>query len=318
MTTNLTDRYVAATLRRVPERHRPDIERELRAAIADDVDARLANGGSDKDAEFGVLRDLGDPIRLAAGYSNRSLTLIGPDLYPSYVRSLTVLGLATLPALAAVLVVVSAAQGRGFWASIFGPLGVTLTVAVYLAFVVTVLFAVAERRNQSRPLADISRHAWTPDELVADDERPRVPGWGDVATTIVGTALLITLVFLDRYLPIVRTSHGHPVSVLAPLLWAFWIPLFFALRGLDIVLEIVKVRVGHWSVGAAVVTTMLGFTAAGALITMVLTTTVVNPALATAPFLVAGSWMWWTVATLVAIVYLAALIPVWRPARRGH
>jgi len=106
--------------------------------------------------------------------------------------------------------------------------------------------------------------------------------------------------------------------VLSPALWEFWIPVFFVLRGLDIVLEIVKVRVGRWSIGTAVATTVLGLLAATALIAMVLTTTVVNPALAVAPFLSPGSWLWWTVATVVGIVYLGALIEVWRPARRAR
>ena len=40
----LTDRYVAATLRTVPEKQRPDIEKELRASIADAIDDRLEAG----------------------------------------------------------------------------------------------------------------------------------------------------------------------------------------------------------------------------------------------------------------------------------
>ncbi|MCU1421030.1 MAG: hypothetical protein JWN36_681, partial [Microbacteriaceae bacterium] len=44
MTGPLVDRYVAATLRRIPEKQRPEIDRELRAAIADDVDARVEQG----------------------------------------------------------------------------------------------------------------------------------------------------------------------------------------------------------------------------------------------------------------------------------
>ena len=38
--TTLTDRYIAATLRSVPEKSRGDLERELRASIGDAIDAR--------------------------------------------------------------------------------------------------------------------------------------------------------------------------------------------------------------------------------------------------------------------------------------
>ena len=41
----LTDRYVAATLRTLPEKQRPDIEKELRASIADAVDDRIERRG---------------------------------------------------------------------------------------------------------------------------------------------------------------------------------------------------------------------------------------------------------------------------------
>ena len=40
MTTTLTDRYVAATLRRLPARQRADIDTELRGLIADAIDGR--------------------------------------------------------------------------------------------------------------------------------------------------------------------------------------------------------------------------------------------------------------------------------------
>src|SRR4051794_17665934 len=47
----LTDRYVAATLRSLPERQRPEIERELRASIADAVEDRIEGGTKPKAAE---------------------------------------------------------------------------------------------------------------------------------------------------------------------------------------------------------------------------------------------------------------------------
>ena len=81
-TTTLTDRYVDAILRRLPERQRPDIEQELRASIADAVDDRLEAGADPAEAETAVLTELGDPARLAAGYADRPLHLIGPELYP--------------------------------------------------------------------------------------------------------------------------------------------------------------------------------------------------------------------------------------------
>ena len=72
MTASLTDRYVAATVSGLDEAQRPEVERELHATIEDMVDARLEAGAPTRaDAERAVLVELGDPLRLAAGYSGR-------------------------------------------------------------------------------------------------------------------------------------------------------------------------------------------------------------------------------------------------------
>ena len=65
--TELTDRYVSATLRSIPEGQRADIEAELRASIDDAIEARLAEGVLPDDAEQGALVEVGDPDRLASG-----------------------------------------------------------------------------------------------------------------------------------------------------------------------------------------------------------------------------------------------------------
>ena len=62
----LTDRYVWAVLKSLPEAKRADIDRELRATIADDVEAREADGRDAAAAEREALAELGDPARLAA------------------------------------------------------------------------------------------------------------------------------------------------------------------------------------------------------------------------------------------------------------
>src|SRR5882672_5085367 len=105
-TTSLTDRYVDATLRRLPGRQRPDIEKELRASIADAVDDRLVAGSDPAEAERAVLTELGDPARLASGYADRPLQLIGPALYLDYTRLLGALLATVVPAVAMAIAIV--------------------------------------------------------------------------------------------------------------------------------------------------------------------------------------------------------------------
>ncbi|WP_455606221.1 permease prefix domain 1-containing protein, partial [Cellulosimicrobium funkei] len=87
----LTDRYVAATLRRVPASQHADLEQELRTSVADAVEAKVEAGADPARAETDVLNDLGDPDRLAADLAGRPLYLIGPTLYLDWLRLLKML-----------------------------------------------------------------------------------------------------------------------------------------------------------------------------------------------------------------------------------
>ena len=49
MTSTLTDRYVDAAMRTVPEKQRPDLSAELRASIDDQIDARVDAGEAPRD-----------------------------------------------------------------------------------------------------------------------------------------------------------------------------------------------------------------------------------------------------------------------------
>ena len=317
MTSNLTDRYVAITLRRVPEKQRREIERELRAAIADDLDARLEQGQSPTDAEYSVLKKMGDPYRLAASYTNHSLTLIGPDFYPAYIRCLKVVGWASLPIVFVVLAIIDFAQGKNVWGSIFGPLGSTITVAIYIAFIVTVMFAIADRAAATHSGSDLSDMAWKPENLAAEIPAPSLTRWGDVISQVVGSLIVVGFLLVDRFAPFVTAgSKGHDVSILDPRLWDFWIPLYFVLLVFAVALEFVRVSVRRWNPATTLIGNLLGLLGAAAIILAVLTTTVVNPALSNAPVVAQGSWIWWLITALVALLWIGVTINAWRPRTR--
>ena len=86
--TNLTERYVHATLRSVPEARRDELGRELRSSIADMVEARTDGGEPEDVAVRAVLTELGDPGALAARYADRPLHLVGPRYFLVYWRLL--------------------------------------------------------------------------------------------------------------------------------------------------------------------------------------------------------------------------------------
>ena len=71
-TPSLTERYVHAAVRTVPEAQRDELARELRERIGDEIDARLAGGGTATPADISSLRPLAlIPRSSAACYGSR-------------------------------------------------------------------------------------------------------------------------------------------------------------------------------------------------------------------------------------------------------
>lgn len=61
------ERYIAAVRRARPDASsHADVEKELRASLSDDIEARIAGGADPDSAERDALMAMGDPDRLAA------------------------------------------------------------------------------------------------------------------------------------------------------------------------------------------------------------------------------------------------------------
>ena len=182
----LSERYVWGVMRSIPEQQRADLEPEIRALVADAVEAAQARAAAEAatnpDAvtradvdtaasERAALTGLGDPELLAARYMDRSLYLIGPAYFLDYKRLLTLLLSIVVP------IVTLATMAAGFIAeeavvtAVINGLGAGFMVGLQLAFWITVSFAAVERYGKGRtgPF-----DAWSLDDLPA---RPRrLPG----------------------------------------------------------------------------------------------------------------------------------------------
>lgn len=317
---SLTDRYVAATLRSVPRQQRPDIERELRASIADAVDARADNGESPDDAEFEVLTDLGAPAKLAANYSGRSLTLIGPEVYLPYLRTLKMLALSAIPITFVVVAIVSLAQGKDPIGAIFGAFGTCLTVAVYLGFFVTLAFVIADRNADSRREIALADGRWSPKMLpVETSVESHDYSWSQPIASLVGNVILVALIIIQRAVSPISTADGTPIPILDPSLWDFWIWYFFAIMGLAVVIDFVKLAVGRWRPWTALIDTLLGLAAAIPLAYLFWQAKIVNPALLShighEDWAVAGNWLGTVIALFVLLLAISSIAQLWRNGR---
>lgn len=250
--TELTDRYVSATLRSIPDRQRADIEAELRASIDDAIEARIDGGAALDAAEKDVLIDLGDPDRLAANYSERPAQLIGPELFFDYKRLLGVLLVTVVPIVMVVIAVLQIIAGEDA-GTIFGEaFGIGLTLVVHIVFWTTLVFALIERSGERPP-----RGQWDVTKLPALPTTGSIK-LGETIASVVFLTLAIAGMTLQRTISPVTTDDGAAIPLFDPDLWSFWLPFLIAVLILEIVFELVKYRVGRWTWALASVNLALG------------------------------------------------------------
>ena len=268
----LTDRYVGATLRSIPEKQRADIEAELRATIVDAVEARVESGEDAGTAEKDVLTGLGDPDRLAAEYVGRPGYLIGPDHFFVYKRLLTVLLVTVVPIVAVVIGVVQVVSGDDFGSVVGHTFSVVLSLVVHMVFWTTLVFAIIERSDQKPPADEWALSDLPPSTTVAGTVK-----FGETIASVVVLVLTIAAISLSRTISPVSADDGTPIPIFDPEVWSFWFPFFIAVLALEIVFEVVKFRIGRWTWGLASVNLALNALFAIPAVYLLATEQVFNP-----------------------------------------
>ncbi|WP_029144707.1 permease prefix domain 1-containing protein [Microbacterium luticocti] len=253
----LTDRYVAAAMRTVPEKQRGDLAAELAASIADQVEARTDAGEPADAAERAVLTELGDPERLAAGYTGRQLHLIGPRYYLDWWRLLKLLLWIVIPCVGAGVALGKVLSGAPVGDVIASVWVAMLTAGLHVAFWTTLVFVVLERTGHET----MDATPWTPDKL----PEPKQTGatFGDMVATIVMLLIFAGVILWDLKFGFVP---GHRVSLIDPALWPIAIGILFALMALQAALVVaVHVR-GRWTMRFAAYHTVLALAVVGVLV----------------------------------------------------
>ncbi|MDY0908749.1 permease prefix domain 1-containing protein [Microbacterium sp. CFBP9034] len=250
-TTTLTDRYVDAAMRTVPEAQRDDLAAELRGSIDDQIDARVAEGEERTDAERAVLTDLGDPDKLAAGYTERPLWLIGPRYFLEWWRLLKLLLWIVLPCAAFGIALAQVLAGAGIGEVIGTIVPVLISVTVHLGFWTVLVFAVVERT--SRRDAKTPFLPWTVDQL--PEPRTRGAGFGDLIASLVFLLFAAGAILWDLLIGFVPSEPG--LSFLDPGLWPTWIIGLFVLMALEAAFAVIVYAVGRWTPWLAVVNGIL-------------------------------------------------------------
>ena len=261
----LTERYVWAVTRHLPDDTGPDVAEELRSVLSETIEAKIAAGADPMEAEREAVAELGDPDVLAREYGGRPNHLIGPAVYPDFIRLLKVL-LATVPPLVFVVsVTVNAVTGDRGPAALgmlaLDGLLLSFTVAVHVAFWTGLTFALVERSRPERE-RDEPLSRWEPGQLTAD-----VP-WRDYPTPQMAAQVLWTgalgLVIVWQFAGV----GDRGLQVLNPSLPVVWEVLVVGLVLAEVVLALLAWRVGRWTPTLA--SLAVGANVAAAVVTLTL------------------------------------------------
>lgn len=302
--TDLTDRYVWAAARTIPETQRAEFDRELRERIGDQIDALVDHGRPHADAERSVLHDLGDPAALAAGYVDRPLYLIGPKYFLTWWRLMKLMYTLVLPLAAGGVVLAQFLAGAEIGELIGGSVATVLAIAVHLGFWITLSFAVIERMpNTTLPTM------WEVEMLPQLPDLHRTNRLGELITSLVFLSLLVVAIFWQQFGAVFRDGVREPIPVLDPALWSFWIPYFLVLIVLEMLFAVV-IYVRGWTWTWASVNVLLNVAFTVPALWLFLSGQLFDPA-----FLEAIQWPWGNAETerVLTVVFAATFIgiPAW-------
>lgn len=197
---NLVDRYLRAVKEQLPRAQQDDIIGELSENLRAQMDEEEAARGRPllDDEQAAILKRFGNPMVVAARYrgDTRSVSfgrqLIGPELFPTYAKVLTINVVITVLVTAVILLV----GGGSLWSSIYGGL---VPIAIQFG-IVTAIFIAADRRFASDP------DRWDPFTVGSVD-----PGLDDrsldgIATHLIGSAKPNTVPYSTSMLDLAVTA----------------------------------------------------------------------------------------------------------------
>lgn len=271
--TNLIERYIYAVTRRIPEDQREDVADELRGTIED----MLEDKGSRTERHVKeVLSSLGDPDALAGRYKGSKQYLIGPDLYPSYIRALRLASAIGLPIALGINLIAQLVAGIQFGGVIGTTIGVLITVAAHIGFWVTLVFFIIERTHAGKKEIQEAIGIWTPDML------PEFPAKNQIlisegATDLVTYAFLAALPFLAQTFFGAHNDSGF-TPLFDPAIWA-WTPIIVALGVLGILKAALKLYKRNWTPALTLFNVIFNGAIIAGLVLLYNTTQIVNPAI---------------------------------------
>jgi hypothetical protein len=258
----LIDRYIYAVTRRLPEKQREDIAKELRGLIEDMLAQRAEETESGDAAIKAVLLELGEPSALAAKYSGKPRYLIGPELFGTYLMVLKIALAAAAFGMLVAMTVRFAVTPPQYVGEVFGNvIGSVFDAAVEAFAWVTAIFALIERYGMDIGGGKWTKREWDPGDL------PEIPVKGAQIKrheAIVGIVFTVVFFILLNFAPQLFSAYSSangapPVPIFNLDVLRAYLPLINICFALSIVKEILKLVFGRYNLKFAVSSIIISF-----------------------------------------------------------
>ena len=273
---NMIDRYVYDVVRRLPERERGDVERELRANIQD----MLAENPQEAEIVH-VLESLGEPRKLADQYRANPRYLISPAMFEQYIAAIKVV----LPVVAVAMGLLglffdlAEAESISIAHAIASALGNGLSAAMSALFFTTLGFALADYSQFKSP-----SEKWSTKDLpdLPSKTAVRIPR-GETVTGMVFTVIIIALTLAALKNPLLigwyeKSKAAVPLFTQDAL--SRYVPWFVLVSILSLAVSCVKLILGRWTYPLAALNTVYSLASAAVFMLFLTGADTFNPAIA--------------------------------------
>lgn len=252
MNNNYVERYVYDVVRRIDDKQKDDVKKELTANIYD----MLSDNPSTEEVEK-VLKQLGKPSEIAAKYRNTSNDyLISPRYYTDYVKTLKIamIVLSALIVLGNVLQHLFAASSVDLAKVI--EIFISETVegvveGIFMAFtLVTIVFLIIERTDKDKR---VKENSWELKDLASipahkDLEINRFSVFFDLIFTLIFNVIFMYLIFNhDKFLGWFKYNSSDELEIFVTIFnngIRYFIIGFIVLTAFDLAVSIYKITTG--------------------------------------------------------------------------
>ncbi|MCE9646569.1 MAG: hypothetical protein K8S20_11275 [Chloroflexi bacterium] len=243
----LIDRYVTEVGKHLLVfKGREDIEKELRSTLEDMLEERAEKqgGSADEAMEIELLKEYGSPDEVATTY-NPHPYLIGPRIFPLFLKILKIVLLSTAFGMTIVMIIELITQtplmGSEFTEILGDGLGNILSTVISASGYVVLIFAIIER---TVPDLGISKEdfdeKWDPASLAKEPD-PNSVNRGELIAEIVFTFIGLAIINEIFYIPVFSDTFRRFVP---------WINAVFVT---EILLDIYLLRKAVWDTATRIV-----------------------------------------------------------------